>query len=69
MSDNLPVPFVNQVTLGRALGVSQGTISIWTAEGKITPEIKEGRTARYDIAKVKAELAARVKKGQSKTSN
>lgn len=50
---------ISQTALARALGVSKTTVHFWTTEGKITPEIAEGRIYRYDLEAVLAQLKAR----------
>ena len=48
--------------LAAALGVSKDSVLQWTRAGIITPEIREGRTIRYDVERVKEQLARRAAK-------
>lgn len=52
--------------LAAELGVSKDSILQWTRAGIITPEIREGRTIRYDADKVREQLAKRAAKKPTK---
>lgn len=55
--------------LAAALGVSKDSVLQWTRAGIITPEIREGRTIRFNEAKVREQLARRAAKPIRKTHN
>ena len=50
---------LNSKQVASAIGVSPQTVGAWVAEGAITPEIREGRVIRFDLSKVRAQLAKR----------
>lgn len=52
--------------LAAELGVSKDAVLSWTRQGIITPEIREGRTIRYNVAKVREQLAKRAAKPAKK---
>lgn len=47
--------------VAEAIGVTSDTILGWTRDGIITPEVREGRVIRYDLEKVREQLAKRAK--------
>ena len=57
---------LNQTSLGIELGVSTATISEWVKKGIITPSIREGYIYRFDLDRVKEQLAERAKSNTEK---
>jgi len=55
---------INAKQTAAELCVSQQTIGEWLDQGIITPEIREGRCIRFDLEKVRAQLAKRAKKAK-----
>ena len=55
---------LNAKQTANSLGVSPQTIGEWTDQGIITPEIHEGRCIRFDLEKVRSQLAKRAKKAK-----
>lgn len=47
--------------LAKALGVAKSTIHVWTEQGVILPEIREGMVYRYDLGNVRERLAERAR--------
>lgn len=52
---------LDQTGLAKALGVAKSTIHMWTEQGVVLPEIREGKVFRYDLAKVMERLAERAR--------
>ena len=49
-----------------AFGVAKDTVLAWTRDGVLTPEVREGRIIRYDLDKVREQLAKRAKTSNRK---
>jgi predicted site-specific integrase-resolvase len=47
--------------VAEVLGVSKDKVLQWTRDGVITAEVREAKIIRYDLDKVRAQLAKRAK--------